>query len=455
MPGAIVLLAPVFAAAQLAPVTNTPLPLPKALVFPNYDAVVVGKEQALEGGAYIARASDASANFYNPAGLVQSEKTALSASSAGYVYTKLTSTLSGESISSTKIDSVPGYIGAVTEMPFSDARNVRFGLSITRAVNWSPGPIDQRFDATALGFDRVNYSTAASFQTQVYQVAAAWAPVEDHSIRLGLGVGLAQTSYNSNTTVSGALTSEGQPSQFMQTIRSNGTDSALLFTVGAQWDVARGVTVGMYFRPPGLELWNSSLVTTESANIGATSSSGEYFRDEGGIFRYKLPLEAGIGAAYSFGVFELEGDLRYHEAVAQYTLYQSNVPFQVLTASSNAPNTITTASPPLVKYAAKRVFNVALGGRARIGHIATAHAGFNTAMSPVGDPDNSPLRASDLFGFTGGVDFQFKNLGFSLGAGYQFGKTAAQTSILGNTTIGQAEISLQSISVFYAISYEF
>ena len=53
-----------------------PIEIPKSLVFPNYDNVLLGKEQALEGGAYLARTGDASANFYNPAGLVQSAKTA-------------------------------------------------------------------------------------------------------------------------------------------------------------------------------------------------------------------------------------------------------------------------------------------------------------------------------------------------------------------------------------------
>src|SRR6516225_12000293 len=123
------LLAPFAAAAQIAPVTNTPVPLSKALVFPNYDNVLVGKEQAIEGGAYIARVSDPSANFYNPAGLVQVEKPALGASATGYVYTKLTSALSGTSVSSTKIDNVPGYIGAVVPLPFTETRNIRIGLS--------------------------------------------------------------------------------------------------------------------------------------------------------------------------------------------------------------------------------------------------------------------------------------------------------------------------------------
>ena len=76
-------------AALLA--AELPVQVPKALVFPNYDNVLLGKNQALEGGAYVARAGDASANFYNPAGLVQSEKTSLNASSTGWVWTKITS----------------------------------------------------------------------------------------------------------------------------------------------------------------------------------------------------------------------------------------------------------------------------------------------------------------------------------------------------------------------------
>src|SRR5947209_20480689 len=97
------LLVPLAAAAQIAPITNTPVPLSKALVFPNYDNVLVGKDEALEGGAYIARAGDSSANFYNPAGLVQSQGASLNASSAGYVYTELTSKASGTSIPSGKL----------------------------------------------------------------------------------------------------------------------------------------------------------------------------------------------------------------------------------------------------------------------------------------------------------------------------------------------------------------
>jgi len=250
---ATLVLLPLAAAAQIAPITNTPVPLSKALVFPNYDNVLVGKDEALEGGAYIARAGDSSANFYNPAGLVQSLGASVNASSAGYVYTEVTSKLSGTSISSSKLDSVPGYIGSVSKMPFVDTRNLRLGLSITRAVSWAPGGIDQTFDASSLGFGRLNYSSSASFESQLYQAAVGFSPVLDRSLRLGVGAGLAQTSYSNNNTVSGTQTSSGEPAQFLETIRAGGTDDALVFTFGAQWDVIGGLTVGAIMRPPGIE----------------------------------------------------------------------------------------------------------------------------------------------------------------------------------------------------------
>src|SRR5262249_4353998 len=115
---AVLLWTPAAAAAQTLPV-----PIPKALIFPNYDNVLVGQNQALEGGAYIARVDDASANFYNPAGLVQSEKTSLNASSTGYIVTRLSADTLSTSISSSKIDNVPGYFGVVLAPPFTDARN--------------------------------------------------------------------------------------------------------------------------------------------------------------------------------------------------------------------------------------------------------------------------------------------------------------------------------------------
>jgi len=443
---ALLLLAPLAAAAQGV------IPLPKALVFPNYDNVLVGKNQALEGGAYIARVNDASANFYNPAGLAAAEKTQLNASSTGYVYSHLSSTASGESVSANKWDNVPGYFGAVLPPPFVDTRDWRIGLSVTRSVAWSPGGIDQAIAPTASDFDRVTFSTESSFTTLLYQLAAAWAPAK--SLRLGASGGLAQTNFSSQITLSGNTSPAGQPGQFLSTLRANGSDYAILFTFGAQWDVLAGLTVGAVVRPPGIHVGATSLVTQESSFVQPTSGTSTYFRDENGAFRYKLPAEASLGVAYRFTNVEFEIDVRYHDAVSQYDFYRSKVPYQVLT-QANGTTSFTTQPPPVVTYAARRVFNVAVGANWRFGRIATLHGGFYSSLSPVADAATAPFRKADLYGFTGGVDFQFQRFGLSLGAGYQFGSSQS----LGNVALGNAltasEVSLQSISIIYAISYQF
>src|SRR5215831_10522936 len=445
---AVVIWVPAISAAQ-----SLPIPIPKALIFPNYDNVLVGKDQALEAGAYIARVGDASANFYNPAGLVVSEKTSLSASSTGYTWSRLTSQALGTSISSSKIDQLPEYFGVVIAPP-GEVRNLRLGVSITRGVSWTPGPIDQTTDAPSnASIDRITYSTDAAFKTLMYQLAAAFAPVADRSFRLGLGVGLSQTSYTNESTFSGTVSLGGDPGHFLSTIRENGSELDMLFTLGAQWDIVQGLTVGLLVRSRAFKLTSSSLVTYESSFLQPNDATNSYFRDEDGQFQYKQPWEASLGIAYRFGIAQLEADLRYHDAVGSYAFYQSNVPVQLTVQNPNG-TTSTTESLPTVNYSARRVYNAAVGGNVKVSNTITLHAGFYTTLSPVAEPANSPLRQADLYGFTGGVDFQLPHFGASLGAGYQFGESAASSDVIGDQEL-QSSVKLDSISVFYAISYQF
>src|SRR5678816_543035 len=46
--------------------------IPPNIVVPNYDSVATGPYGGLEGGAYVARTSDPSAAWFNPAGLSRS-----------------------------------------------------------------------------------------------------------------------------------------------------------------------------------------------------------------------------------------------------------------------------------------------------------------------------------------------------------------------------------------------
>ena len=48
--------------------------LPAGSALPNYDRVSIGQREGIEANAFVARTDDAGANWYNPAGLAQSEQ---------------------------------------------------------------------------------------------------------------------------------------------------------------------------------------------------------------------------------------------------------------------------------------------------------------------------------------------------------------------------------------------
>ena len=136
------------------------------------------------------------------------------------------------------------------------------------------------------------------------------------------------------------------------------------------------------------------------------------------------------------------------------SFFQSSVPIQLLTQNPDGTLTPSTQPAPSPTYQARRIYNVAVGGNVKLSRALTLHAGFYTSFSPVADAATSPLRQADLYGFTGGLDFQFEHFGASLGAGYQFG-TSATTGIAINDQTTQSTVKLEAISLFYAISYQF
>jgi hypothetical protein len=195
--------------------------------------------------------------------------------------------------------------------------------------------------------------------------------------------------------------------------------------------------------------YESSLITTTQ------SPQTSFFSDDTGQFRYELPLEASLGIAYGSGGAQIEADVRYHEAVPLYDFYTSHVPLQSTTFAGGT-TTVTTQPLPPFQYSARRILNVSVGGNYRLGTLATLHGGFFTSMSPVANPDTSPLRRADLYGVTGGVDFQFEHFGVSIGAGYEWGSAASTPiEVAGQVLQGGNGVNLQSISILYAVSYSF
>ena len=70
---------PSFVAAQ-----DVSVEIPSNTILPNYERIALGQRETIEAGAYLVRAEDALACWYNPAGLAASERTQVSASSNAF-----------------------------------------------------------------------------------------------------------------------------------------------------------------------------------------------------------------------------------------------------------------------------------------------------------------------------------------------------------------------------------
>jgi len=445
---AAVLLVPCAALAQSPAV---PVPIPKNIILPNYDNVLVGPVEAVEAGAYLARTSDASANFYNPAGLAAATRSAITASASGFVWSWLRSRALGQTTSSSRIETTPGYFALVIGEPILKGDRLRLGFSITNAVSSSPSGIDEVFEVPPGSGQRLTYSSKVGFSVVVPTVSVGYKLTR--TVRLGVGAGLSHTTYSDQETFSGEMPISGRTAQFVSVFRASGDIYHLALSAGVQWDATPRLTLGAVVRAPGLRISSSSLVTYESATQGGGLATSTYFRDDSGAFDYKPPLELSAGIACRLGPVEAEIDLRYHSNVGQYTFYGSARSLQVTTQNPDGTTSRSTQAFTDLTYSSRAVTNVAVGARYHAGKVLALRAGFFASFSPIGDAALAPFQRADLYGVTAGAAFAGEHWSGSLGLAYEFGSSTAVQSSAG-AGLGTA-LDFRSATLLYAIGYKF
>lgn len=427
-----------------------PVPTPKNIILPNYDNSLVGLAEAVEGGAYLARTQDASASFYNPAGLAAAD-TSFSASASGFVLSQLRSQTLGQSTSHSRIETSPGYFAVVVGTPLFKTDGVRLGFGVTNAVSWSPSGIDEVLEAPPASGRRLTYSSKVGFSTLIPTLSVGFKLTP--TVRLGAGVGLAHTEYSDTETFSGELPISGSPARFVSVLRASDDVYHVALSAGVQWDAARQITVGAVVRAPGLRLTSGSLVTYESITEVPGLTTTASFRDDSGAFQYKLPLELSAGVAYRGRSFQAEIDVRYHASAGQYTFYRSARPMQVTTQNPDASISQSTQPFADVVYSTRAVANVAAGASYHRGKALAFHAGFFTSFSPIGNAALTPFQRADLYGATVGAELLGEHWSGSLGLAFELGSsTAVETS--GATQLATT-LDYRSVTVLYAVAYKF
>ena len=430
--------------------------IPPNSILPNYNRVSVGQREALEGGAYVARTDDALANWYNPAGLAASEKTALNASSNVYEVTRTTLSGIGERESGTRFRAVGGFFGIVVGKPIARSDRWRFGFGLTSPVAWAPSSLDGAFSLpVGNATEAFGYSTEVNFSTIIPSLNAAYRV--SPTLRAGIGVGYGMTDLSQTQTLTDRLVSATDVLTGIRAFATDGSVHHLLVTGGVQWDLARAITVGATVAPPGVRIGGSSKIRfTQTVFQAAGAEDDLAFRDPEAKFDYRIPLRATAGATFRYARGQVELDVRYHGPEDQYELLSSDsTAVRITTDAAGAPTISTPAFTPVL-HQARSIVSFALGANYSLSRALRLHAGVFTDPSPVSGPSRSTFRAVNLTGASGGISLGSGRLTGSVGVSASWGtaKDRAVGPTLGGVQ-GTTDVSIRTLTGLYAVSYTF
>jgi len=437
--------------AQDLPPIRTP-----TSIIPNYDRVLIGQMEALEGGAYVARTGNAGSNWYNPAGLAASEETSLNASANAYEYTTIELEGLDSKFGSGRFRSVSTFFGGVIGAPVLKGRDVRLGFSFTRPVVWSPGTVTgaTRFEVGGESSAQVSYTSGVDLSTSVPALAAGFR-ISDR-FRVGASAGMAITSLRTSQTLTSRVVDLTGLTRGFRTIYVDGQTWDLSFGAGVQWDVSEAVRLGGTVNAPGLRIAGSGIAEDQVVLGYAGNESVDLsMRDPEARFDYREPFRLVGGVAVRLGAVELEADVRHYGGRSEYALIETDSTVQVLVTDADGNLTQDRVATPDVRETARAVTNFAVGGNVPIPGGFRLHAGFFTDRSPVGTPGASIFRSIDLTGVTAGISFGGRLTG-SIGVSSSWG-TSEERDVdppVGGLPTG-TRISIRTFNLHYALSYRF
>jgi hypothetical protein len=446
----------VLAMAASRPAGAQDFTLPPSGVIPNYDRVAIGQNEALEGGAYVARTGDAGSNWYNPAGLVQVDKVSLNAAASGYEVTATTLEGLGTETSRTRFTPVGRYFGLVVGNPIVKNRNVRLGISFSRPVGWDPGIIESAvtFSPASGGTEILGFNSLVSFSTSM--------PSAGVGIRLSnqLRVGASATFAVTNLGVSQLLTDRyllgTSYAALDRIVTIDASTKQFIFAGGIQWEPTTHLRVGLQARSPGLVVGGSANLVYERAQFGTGGTDDLIFRDQNATFRYKYPLNLIGGVAWVDSSWALEVNARYHGSVAEYDLLSSELTGQRVVIPPLSDPVVSRPTFTPVVQEARAIVNLAIGGSLRVSRSVRLHAGFFADQSPIENTETTIFRSIDLTGGSIGASIAVGRLSGSLGFTGSVGTSGPRDigpSLSGTTT--ETRLKVKTAAFIYALSYNF
>jgi hypothetical protein len=450
---------PIALAAAVPVASQTAPPLPQAavapinVILPNYNGVGVGEIGSLEANAFLARADDASAAWYNPAALTLAKQSSVSGSAGAFQ----TVFVDPQNLPrrGTSFQQIPSLVSFTIKNLFGSAKWAG-GFSLARSFAWSQSVDGQRTFTTPTASERVMYSSLGEMSGWTLNLGVGHASSGKWRIGGSLDGQLTQTTRNQTVsdqyqTASGLGATEIQAHGYAWTWHFR-------MSVGAQYDVRPGVRVGAVMRTPGVQIFSGGSFNHEGlSKVGATTTTASFFDPEPST-HYKLPFEFKAGATWIRSRAQVEVDLLTYAGGGSYEAFQTTQPWTIITDSGTGGAATVQQRPFDVSMVDSRaVVNVAVGGQVQLTSSGSwkLHAGYATDRSPVG-PNDTSFTKVHMQAVTIGVSARMSFLLGSVGVRYASG-------LSGDVPLRQLQdgqtltttLKVSTIGMVYSVSLRF
>ena len=437
---------PLAAAAQSVDQVAT---VPPNVVLANYDNVPVGPFGGLEGPAYVARVSDPSAAWFNPAGLARQTSAQISGSAGAYQWTAVSpQALPNRGGSAQQL---PNYVG----FTFRVRERLTAGAALLTTNSWIQEIDSQLITSVPTGQERFAYSADSTFTQRVGAVGAGYE--SQGPWRVGGGLAFSLVRLRLVQGISDRVAHDTGLDTLLVAARASGSSLQLRAQGGVQYETPL-VHFGAAVRTPGLTMHREGVVTLDGTlSRGAASLGGSLF-DADALFEYRLPWELQAGAAYIRDRVVVEVDLQGYTSIAAHALLATDQPTLIYgDAGTGSPPSVILRPFGGLTSESDGVVNVSVGGHVQpLRHRSfQVHGGFATSRSPVGAADQV-FNKVDLSSWTAGVSGAVARFQFALGFNWRLGTTSdvLVRNLLNGDPI-RTPVDIRTGGFIYSVAYQF
>jgi hypothetical protein len=390
-----------------------------------------GTEATLLSGAVIGRAMDASAAFYNPAGLADVADASILLTGEVYEYNRIsaagTDPINEEPrvVAQGGLSPAPSFFGGI--LPWRSLGRHRLGYSV---LTRQRGDVRNSFRTSGrLDGELVQLEFLGINDGSEVWVAPSWAWRATDRISVGASMFVAIRGQYLRSQVTGQTLDDGGEVAMLSSTREFDYNSwRIVPKLGATLDL-HPVAIGATVTLPSLRLWGSGSALYNSTSTGIDFNSdgtpdpafaSNLQEDVRSNFRSGLAV--GLGAAWYLA--------RNTTLFVSAEHYARVGPYEVLsTEPFEGQLDGVTRTNPLV-HSARPVTNVAVGVRHRFSPTLAGYLSGASDQSAADTSYNVSLSKTlwDLYHLTGGVQFRVSRVELVVGAGYTFGGEAVEVS---------------------------